>query len=187
MPSTFADLKQFPGVTSGIDLGVDVLTQLAQHPNIAGTKLTCANAGKVTSLTARYTPDQFAVFSGQSDWLLPCLIGGGVGCVTGIGNVFPKSVARLYSLWQDGKIEEARELQGRVALAESACKKGLSATKYGTAYFAGPAAGLTDQTLFYPRKPYKPAGKDLQKSTIEVMQHLAELESTLEDHVQLSS
>lgn len=107
--------------------------------------------------------------------------------MTGIGNVFPKSVARLYSLWQEGKIEEARELQGRVALAESACKKGLSATKYGTAYFAGPAAGLTDQTLFYPRKPYKPAGKDLQKSTVEVMQHLAELESTLEDNVQLSS
>lgn len=177
---------KFPGVTSGIDLGIDVLTQLAQHPNIVGTKLTCANAGKVTSLTARFKPDQFAVFAGQSDWLLPCLIGGGVGCVTGIGNVFPKSVARLYSLWQEGKIEEARELQGRVALAESACKKGLSATKFGTGFFAGPAAGLDDQTLFHPRKPYKPAGKDMQKSTIEVMQHLAELESTLEDKVQIA-
>lgn len=95
-------------------------------------------------------------------------------------------MAKLYSLWQEGKIEEARELQGRVALAESACKKGLSATKYGTAYFAGPAAGLTDETLFHPRKPYKPAGKDLQKSTIEVMQHLAELESSLVDKVQTS-
>lgn len=163
-----------------------MLTQLAQHPNIVGTKLTCANAGKVTSLTARFKPEQFAVFSGQSDWLLPCLVGGGVGCVTGIGNVFPRSVARLYSLWQEGKIEEARELQGRVALAESACKKGLSATKYGTAFFAGPAAGLDDPTLFFPRKPYKPAGKDLQRSTIETMQHLAELESTLEGKVQIA-
>lgn len=173
-------------MTAGIDLGIDVLSQLALHPNIVGTKLTCANAGKVTSLTARFKPDQFAVFSGQSDWLLPCLIGGGVGCVTGIGNVFPKSVAKLYSLWQEGKIEEAKELQGRVALAESACKKGLSATKYGTAYFAGPVVGLSDETLFYPRKPYKPAGEELKKSTIEVMQPLAKLENMLEDRVQTS-
>ncbi|KXS98725.1 hypothetical protein AC578_10500 [Pseudocercospora eumusae] len=171
----------FPGVTSGIDLGVDVLSQIATHPNIRGVKLTCANAGKVTSLTAKFKPSEFAVFAGQSDWLLPCLIGGGVGCVTGIGNVFPKSVSRLYSLWQEGKIEEARELQGRVALAEAACKKGLAATKFGTAYFAGPVAGLSNRASFSTRKPYKPAGKALQDSTIATMQPLAELERSLPD------
>lgn len=172
---------QFPGVTSGIDLGVDVLSQIATHPNIVGTKLTCANAGKVTSLTARFSPSEFSVFAGQSDWLLPCLIGGGIGCVTGIGNVFPKTVSRLYSLWQEGKFDEARQLQGQVALAEAACKKGLAATKYGTAYFAGPATGLTNPAAFYPRKPYKQASKALQDSTISTMQHLAELESSLPD------
>ncbi|CAD0089672.1 unnamed protein product [Aureobasidium mustum] len=169
----------FPGVTSGIDLGVDVLSKLAKHSNIVGVKLTCANAGKVATLTAQYTPDQFAVFSGQSDWLLPCLVSGGMGCVTGIGNVFPRSVVKLYSLWQEGKLDEARQLQGQVAQAESACKKGLAATKFGTAYFAGPAAGLEDQSLFLPRKPYKLASKDLQASTILTMQILAKLESSL--------
>ncbi|KAK4499715.1 hypothetical protein PRZ48_010233 [Zasmidium cellare] len=171
----------FPGVTSGIDLGVDVLSQLAEHPNIVGTKLTCANAGKVTSLTAKFSPSKFSVFAGQSDWLLPCLIGGGIGCVTGIGNVFPKSVSKLYLLWQEGKIEEAKKLQGRVALAEAACKKGLAATKYGTSYFAGPIAGLSNSASFHPRKPYKPASKELQQSTISTMQHLADLERSLPD------
>lgn len=166
-------------MTSGIDLGVDVLSKLAKHSNIVGVKLTCANAGKVATLTAQYTPDQFAVFSGQSDWLLPCLVSGGMGCVTGIGNVFPRSVVKLYSLWQEGKLDEARQLQGQVAQAESACKKGLAATKFGTAYFAGPAAGLEDQSLFLPRKPYKLASKDLQASTILTMQILAKLESSL--------
>lgn len=106
-----------------------------------------------------------------------------MGCVTGIGNVFPKSVARLYSLWQEGQIDEARKLQGQVALAEQACKKGLAATKFGTAYFAGPVAGIDDMTAFYPRKPYKPASKELQESTISVMRHLAELERTLPDTI----
>lgn len=75
---------------------------------------------------------QFAVFSGQPDWLLPCLVSGGRGCVTGIGNVFPRSVVELYSLWHEGKIDEARQSQGQIAQAESACKKGLAATKSGT-------------------------------------------------------
>ncbi|KAI7429683.1 Aldo/keto reductase [Hortaea werneckii] len=171
----------FPGVTAGVDLSVDILTKLAEHPNIAGVKLTCANAGKVTCLTARFPPSKFSVFSGQSDWLLPCLIGGGIGCVTGIGNVFPKCVAKLYSLWQEGKVEEARQLQGQVALAESACKKGLAATKYGAGVFAGPAAGVTEEAAFYPRKPYKPASKDVKEATIALMGRLKDMESSLPD------
>jgi dihydrodipicolinate synthase/N-acetylneuraminate lyase len=104
-----------------------------------------------------------------------------MGCVTGIGNVLPKTVAKLYALWQEGKVDEACQLQGQIALAEQACKKGLAATKFGTAYFAGPLAGLTDMKSFYPRKPYKPALKELQESTIRTIQHLAELEKSLPD------
>ncbi|KAH7021477.1 NADP-dependent oxidoreductase domain-containing protein [Microdochium trichocladiopsis] len=159
----------FPGVTAGIDLGVDVLSELAVHPNIAGVKLTCANAGKVSCLTARFRPSQFAVFSGQSDWLLPCLVAGGVGCVTGIGNVFPRAVAELYALWQAGRTAEARDLQGKVALAELACKKGLAATKCGAAHFIGRRLGLTAPATFYPRKPYSPASADLQAATLGMM------------------
>lgn len=166
-------------MTCGIDLGVDVLSQLAIHPNIVGVKLTCANAGKVACLTAKFPASQFAVFSGQSDWLLPCLIAGGVGCVTGIGNVFPRAVSKLFALWQDGKINEARELQGRVALAEQACKKGLSATKYGAAHFVGGTVGLSNKAIFYPRKPYKPAAPELQQSTVSMMQVLEDLEASL--------
>lgn len=170
---------QFPGVTAGIDLGVDVLSQLALHPNIVGVKLTCANAGKVSCLTAKFDPSQFAVFSGQSDWLIPCLIAGGVGCVTGIGNVFPRAVSKLYSLWQAGKVDEARKLQGQVALAEQACKKGLAATKWGAAHFVGAPLGLSAKATFYPRKPYKPASPDVQQSTISMMQVLEVLETSL--------
>ncbi|KIV79431.1 hypothetical protein PV11_06993 [Exophiala sideris] len=171
----------FPGVTSGIDLNSDVLSTLAQHPNIVGVKLTCGNAGKVTRLTQEYSHAQFGVYAGQSDWLVPCLSGGGHGCVTGIGNVFPKSVCRLYQLWQDGKIEEAIKLQGLVAQAEKACKEGIAATKFGAGHFAGPLAGLETPELFYPRKPYKPLGKDMQTWVIDVMKHLVETESSIPD------
>lgn len=168
-------------MTSGIDLNSDVLSELAQHLNIVGVKLTCGNAGKVTRLTQEYNHSQFAVFAGQSDWLVPCLSGGGQGCVTGVGNVFPKSVCRLYRLWEEGRIQEAVKLQGLVAQAEKACKEGIAATKFGTAYFAGPVVGLNDPEIFYPRRPYKPAGKDMQNWIINVMKHLVEVESSIPD------
>jgi dihydrodipicolinate synthase/N-acetylneuraminate lyase len=137
--------------------------------------------GKVSRLSEEYTPEQFSVFGGQSDWLLPCLLSGGMGCVTGVGNVFPKCVVHLHSLWKQGKTEEATKLQGVIGQGEKACKEGIAATKFAAGYFTGPAAGLTDSQLFHPRKPYKPAGKDLQNWIIGVMQHLAELEKTLPD------
>lgn len=156
-----------------------MLSQLAVLPNIVGVKLTCANAGKVSCLTAKFSPSQFAVFSGQSDWLLPCLIAGGVGCVTGIGNVFPRAVSRLYALWQAGKFDEARKLQGQVALAEQACKKGLAATKVGAAHFVGKPLGLSSAATFYPRKPYKPASADVERSALDMMQVLEVLEQEI--------
>jgi len=160
-------------------LNSDVLVELAKHPNIVGVKLTCGNAGKVTRLTQEYTHAQFGVFAGQSDWLVPCLSGGGHGCVTGIGNVFPKSVCRLYNLWQEGKVQEAVKLQGLVAQAEKACKEGIAATKFGAGYFAGPLAGVNDPQAFYPRKPYMPANKEMQTWIIDVMKHLVEVESSI--------
>ncbi|KAJ9646755.1 hypothetical protein H2204_000447 [Knufia peltigerae] len=171
----------FPGVTSGIDLNSDVLSELAKHPNIVGVKLTCGNAGKVTRLTQEFKHEQFGVYAGQSDWLVPCLAGGGQGCVTGIGNVFPKSVCRLYNLWKEGKVQEAAELQGLVAQAEKACKEGIAATKYGAGYFAGPLAGVNDPTSFHPRRPYKPAGKEMQSWIVNVMKHLVEVENSIPD------
>lgn len=174
---------QFPAMCNGIDMNSDTLSELAQHPNIVGVKLTCGNAGKVTRLTEEYNHEQFGVFAGSSDWLIPCLAGSGGGCVTGIANVFPKCVARLYALWNDGNIEEAKKLQGSVAQAEKACKEGIAPTKYAAAHFAGPAAGISEPKAFWPRKPYVPCGAEKAAWVEKVMHHLVELEQTLPDAV----
>ncbi len=121
------------------------------------------------------------MFGGSSDYLLPTLTGGGAGCVTGIGNIFPKSVSKLYSLWKEGKTSEAIKLQGQVANAEKACKEGIAATKYGASYYAGPKAGVTDPVAFYPRKPYLPAGKTMQEWIVKVMAYLEEVETSIPD------
>ena len=103
--------------------------------------------------------------------------------MTEIGNVFPKSVARLYALWKDGKVQEATKLQGLVAQAEKACKEGIAPTKFAAGYFAGPGAGVTDPKAFWPRKPYRSSGKEKQDWVVQVMQHLVEIEQTIPDRV----
>ncbi|RDW57671.1 hypothetical protein BP5796_12472 [Coleophoma crateriformis] len=174
-------IYNFPAVTAGIDLDSDIIAELAEHPNIVGVKLTCGNVGKLTRLTADFNPKQFAVYGGSSDYLIPALIGGGSGCVTGIGNVYPKSVSKLYALYQEGKIAEAAKLQGLVAHAEKACKAGIAATKYGAAYFAGPVAGVNDKASFLPRKPYVPANETMQAWVVKTMAHLEKVEKELPD------
>ncbi|KAJ5925926.1 hypothetical protein N7454_007436 [Penicillium verhagenii] len=173
----------FPAMCNGVDMNSDTLSELAKHSNIVAVKLTCGNAGKVTRLTQEYDHQQFGVYAGSSDWLIPCLVGGGSGCVTGIANVFPKSVARLYALWNAGDIKEAKKLQGLVAQAEKACKEGIAATKYAAFHFAGLAAGLNDPKAFWPRRPYAPCSTEKAAWVEKVMLHLVELEQSLPDAV----
>lgn len=166
-------------MTSGIDLDSDQLSTLSSHPNIVGTKLTCGNVGKLTRLTAKFEPEHFSVFGGSSDYLLPTLHAGGVGCVTGMGNIFPKSTSRVYDFYVQGKTEEARALQDKVAAAEWACKKSLACTKHGAWHFIGKHIGLDDSKLFVMRKPYLELKEDLKNWSIETLGVLEEDERKL--------
>lgn len=170
---------QFPGVTSGIDLDSDQLSALSSHPNIVATKLTCGNVGKLTRLTSKFEPQYFGVYGGSSDYLLPTLHAGGNGCVTGLGNCFPKSTAKIYDYWAAGRLDEAKELQNLVANAEWACKKSLACTKYGAWWYVGKSIGLDDEKMFKMRKPYVELKDDVKKWTIETMKVLEEMEKSL--------
>ncbi|KAL1839954.1 hypothetical protein VTK73DRAFT_3876 [Phialemonium thermophilum] len=172
-------IYNFPGVTAGIDLDSDQLAALAAHPNIVGTKLTCGNVGKLTRLTAQFEPAHFSVFGGSSDYLLPTLHAGGCGCVTGMGNIFPRSTARVYDYFVRGRLDEARALQDKVAAAEWACKKSLACTKYGAWHFVGRHIGLDDPSLFVMRKPYLALKEDMKKWSVATLGVLEEEEKRL--------
>lgn len=164
---------QFPQVTPGQDLTSDDLIILGRHSNIVAAKLTCANVGKGIRVTSRYSPSQFSIFGGSSDFLFPTLEAGGSGCVAALGNVFPRATSKLYDLWMAGKKEDARKLQDVVANAEWACKKGVVLTKFGAGHFVGPKIGVSKEA-FWPRKPYLPPSEKMQAWTIEVMSVLVD-------------
>ncbi|KAL2864285.1 dihydrodipicolinate synthase family protein [Aspergillus lucknowensis] len=111
-------IYNFPKLVAGLDVNSDMLETLGVHPNICGVKLTCGGIAKVTRVAARFTADQFGALSGMSDWLVPALSVGAIGCISGAANIFPRVLVEIYNLYTAGKIDEATELQKKLGKPE---------------------------------------------------------------------
>lgn len=175
-------LYNFPGVCNGVDLDSPTIARLAkQHNNIVGVKLTCGSVAKITRLAAELPPDRFAVFGGQSDFLLGGLAVGSAGCIAAFANVAPKAIVNIYRLWKDARWpHDALSLHQRAALAEQACKGGIAAVKYGAAIFSARAAGVEDpEDKMKPRRPYLPLGDEVKRDMREALEEILAVEANL--------
>lgn len=159
-------IYNFPGAAAGIDLDSDEISELAEHPNCFGVKLTCAMIGKGQRI-ATYTQSaefvakrrsqlqsitgsgQFLVLPGFSESLLPALIARQHGCITGTGNLFPKTMRKLYETSlaaikgeDPAAWSKALELQDRVAASDyTIVKAGIPGTKYAMDKFVEQGLG----------------------------------------------
>jgi len=133
-------IYNFPGVTQGTDLSSDILLKLAKHPNIVGVKLTCGNIGKMARIVPEVNRDEFAVFSGTVDALIPALAAGASGAIGGLCNLAPKSIARLYRLWlTGGDRKEVAKIQKLAADGDALVTKMgvIAGTKYALEFYHG--------------------------------------------------
>lgn len=172
---------QFPGVCNGVDIDSDVMTELAKkHKNIVGTKLTCASVGKITRLAATFEQSEFAVYGGQSDFLLGGMAVGSAGCIAAFANVIPKTIKRIYDLHTQGKHAEAMEIHRKAALAESLSKSGIANTKYAASLTSAKSAGIDGaEEKLRPRRPYEAPSAATMKDIREKMAEVMKIEDSL--------
>ncbi|KAI9897367.1 hypothetical protein N3K66_007223 [Trichothecium roseum] len=159
-------IYNFPAVTNGVDLDSATIARLARkHANIVGVKLTCGAVAKITRLAAELPEDGFSTYGGQSDFLVGGLAAGSAGTIAGFANVFPRTIVRIYDLYNEGKFKEAMELHKKAALAEQPCKAGIAAVKYAASLNTARAAGIEGAgDKLRPRKPYlEPSEADKEK------------------------
>jgi len=112
-------IYNFPTVTAGQNLTSDIIGELAKHPNIVGTKLSCGDIGKLTRLTSTYGSGtlgaqqygEFATFPGKSDVLLPGLLMKSHGLIGALVNIAPKAHVKLLQLFEEGNFTEGVKLQ----------------------------------------------------------------------------
>jgi 2-keto-3-deoxy-L-rhamnonate aldolase len=164
-----------------VDLESDVLTALAKrHANIVGTKLTCGSVAKITRLAATFEPSRYAVFGGQSDFLIGGLSSGSAGCIAAFANVFPKTIRRIYDLYISGKHDEAMVLHRKAALAESLSKSGIANTKYAASLTSARSAGIENADVkLRPRRPYEPPSEQVKKDIVAKLEELMGIEASL--------
>ena len=108
------------------------------------------------------------------------LAAGSAGCIAAFGNVFPKSVVKIFDLWKMGKHDQALALHKIAAHAESPTKAGIANTKYAASVYTAPRAGIANaEPLFKPRRPYEEPTDAVKAKIREAMNPLFAVESTL--------
>ncbi|KQC04875.1 MAG: 4-hydroxy-tetrahydrodipicolinate synthase [Methanoculleus sp. SDB] len=98
-----------PGRT-GQNLPVDLVCELARHPNIVGIKEASGNITQVSEIIEGTQDEDFLLLSGDDAMTLPMLALGGHGVISVAANVEPALMVQLYERYSEGKIQEARNI-----------------------------------------------------------------------------
>ncbi|NLJ78821.1 MAG: 4-hydroxy-tetrahydrodipicolinate synthase [Tissierellia bacterium] len=98
-----------PGRT-GLNILPGTLAELSKHPNIRGVKEASGDIAQVAEI-ARLCPEDFYMYSGNDDMIVPLLSLGGVGVISVVANILPRDTHDMVSYFLDGNIENSRELQ----------------------------------------------------------------------------
>ncbi|XP_045133500.1 4-hydroxy-2-oxoglutarate aldolase, mitochondrial-like [Portunus trituberculatus] len=106
-----------------IDLSLDVIADLAHHPNIIGIKESGGDIAKIGSIVQKTQNVDFQVIAGSASFLLATLQIGGVGGVCALANVLGQSVCELQRLVMENDMSTAIELQKKLIAPNAAVTK----------------------------------------------------------------
>ncbi|MCR5150317.1 MAG: 4-hydroxy-tetrahydrodipicolinate synthase [Clostridiales bacterium] len=95
---------------TGCNILPETMAQLSKHPNIVGVKEASGNLSQVAQI-ASLCGDDFAIYSGNDDQILPVLSLGGKGVISVLANIMPRETHDMCQNFFNGKIEKARKAQ----------------------------------------------------------------------------
>ncbi|KAF2029908.1 aldolase [Setomelanomma holmii] len=118
-------IYNYPGVTNGVMVTPDTYRILAQHPNIAGCKMSHAVVSwhNQVSLDPKIDHAKFKVYSGLGQQLGPIVFFDAAGVIDGLAAIYPKTVCTLMKLAEtrpisDENLKKIKELQYTVSTTE---------------------------------------------------------------------
>lgn len=98
---------------TGVNLTPKVVQKLAQIPNIIGIKEASGDISQVAEI-ARLCGEDFAIYSGNDDMIVPVLSLGGQGVISVLANILPQVTHDLVSSYLEGDVKTSCKLQLRV-------------------------------------------------------------------------
>ncbi|MFQ5801634.1 MAG: dihydrodipicolinate synthase family protein [Candidatus Methylomirabilales bacterium] len=168
VPVFLYNVPQFTGVA----LDPQVVARLAEHGNIVGMKDSAGNLS-VFGEYLRQSPPDFALFVGAGPVFLPALSLGAKGGIVAIANCAPEACLVILSLFQERKLEEAREQQLRLLPAIHAVTTGFGIGGLKV------AMDLLGYEGGWPRPPLLPPTDDERREIRRALEQAGLLDSSL--------
>jgi 4-hydroxy-tetrahydrodipicolinate synthase len=142
-------IYNFPGTTK-ITLSPSLVARLAQVDGVIGVKNSFDSVVHLRELV-RLTREikTFSVISGMEDLLLPGLLLGARGTVSGLSNFVPQTLVEIYDKFQRGDVKGAAELFNNVVVplkVLAPAPEPISALKMGVKA----VSGITTARVRYP-------------------------------------
>ena len=99
--------------------GSNVLPETVQRlasacPNIIGIKESSGDLHQIQDVLSK-VPDEFLVISGDDLTAVPCILHGGAGVISVLGQGIPGVFSRMIHLARSGKADEAMEIHNQIA------------------------------------------------------------------------
>ncbi|SCZ77598.1 4-hydroxy-tetrahydrodipicolinate synthase [Acidaminobacter hydrogenoformans] len=95
---------------TGVNIDPDTVLTLSKHPNIQGIKEASGNIAQVVEI-ARLIPEDFYLYSGNDDMIVPLLSVGGDGVISVLSNIMPRQTHDMVMNYLEGNYAKAVELQ----------------------------------------------------------------------------
>jgi 4-hydroxy-2-oxoglutarate aldolase len=127
---------------TGVDIPVDSVCAIAEHPNVIAIKESSGNLEKVMQMI-REVPEGFQVMVGSAPTLWPSLLMGACGAILAYANAAPYSVIAIWEAYRTREEVAGLDWQNRIGRAAAlvTTKYGVPGLKYAmdlNGYYGGP-------------------------------------------------
>ena len=128
--------------TTGVDITVEAVVGLSEHPNIIAIKESSGNLEKVMQMIREVKPG-FQVLVGSAPTLWPSLLMGACGAILAYANAAPYSVIAIWEAYKTREEAAGLDWQNRIGRAAAlvTSKYGIPGLKYAmdlNGYYGGP-------------------------------------------------
>jgi len=137
---------------------------------LGGLKDSSANITFFYECVATIKKPNFTFLAGSQTILLPALLGGADGCVSGLSNLFPRLVNKIYEYVINKKYKEALELQRKVNHLRKITGSGIPVPFYHA------ALKLRGIDIGFPKEPHLPYSKEDEERIKKPILEAIELE-----------
>lgn len=158
-----------PGRT-GLNINADTLKTLSKHKNIAAVKEASGNISQVVEI-GTFCNDEFYMYSGNDDQVVPLLSVGGIGVISVVANIDPKVMHDMVMAYLEGDVKKAMELQLKIKALNDALfcevnpipvKTAMNLLGYKVGELRLPLTDMTEKNLEYLKKSLVDYGYQLR-------------------------